>query len=263
MKLFLAALVVLSIALTLWTGMWGPRAPRLTPVQRGALLAQRQGCFACHGPGGTGGVGNAGHPDGDIPGFTKGTPMMYADSPADLREWIDDGITDKRRHSTSYLDKRRKGALHMPAFGKRLTPAQIDDLAAYVRAASGEFLPADSAMAAVLTRGIDLGKKLGCTSCHGPLAAGGPVNPGSLKGYVPGWNGADFPELVRDSTEFRQWVQRGVAPRLEGDALARRFLRGARIRMPAFGDRVSEQDLGDLWAMVRVMREAPATAWAR
>jgi mono/diheme cytochrome c family protein len=262
-RLFLAALLVFAIALTLWTGVWGPRAPHLTSVQRGALLAQRRGCFTCHGPGGTGGVGNAGHPDGDVPGFTKGTPMMYADSPDDLREWIDDGITDKKRHSESYKTKAAKGALHMPAFGKRLGKGEIDDLAAYVRATSGEFLPEDSTQDSVMTRGIDLGKRLGCASCHGPLAAGGPVNPGSLKGYVPGWNGADFPELVRDSTEFRAWVQEGVSPRFAKDALARLFLRGARTRMPAFHDRVSDQDLKDLWAFIRVMREAPETAWAR
>ncbi len=263
MRLVLGALVLLAVALTLWTGVWGPRAPHPTAVQRGALLAQRTGCFACHGPGGTGGVGNAGHPDGDVPGFTKGTPMMYADSPAALREWIDDGITDKKKQSRSYMDKRRKGVLHMPAFGKRLTDAQIDDLTAYVRATSGEFLPEDSALKDVLTQGIDLGKKLGCTSCHGPMGAGGPVNAGSLKGYVPGWTGADFPELVRDSSEFRAWVQDGEPRRFADNALAHWFLRGARTHMPPYHDRVSDQDLKDLWAFVRVMRESPATAWAR
>jgi mono/diheme cytochrome c family protein len=262
-RLFLAALILLTIALMLWTGMWGPRTRHLTPVQRGALLAQRTGCFTCHGPGGTGGVGNAGHPDGDIPGFTKGTPMMYADSPQGLREWIADGITDKKRHSESYKAKAAKGALHMPAYGKRLGKGEIDDLAAFVRATSGEFLPEDSTLNAVMTRGIELGKKLGCTACHGPLGAGGPVNPGSFKGYVPGWNGADLPLLVRDSTEFRAWVQDGVSSRFRTNAVARWFLRGARTHMPAFHDRVSDQDLKDLWALVRVMREAPETAWAR
>jgi len=262
-RLILGALLALAIALTLWTGVWGPRAPRLTPVQRGALLAQHSGCFACHGPGGTGGVGNAGHPDGDVPGFTKGTPMMYADSPAALREWIDDGITDKKRHSASYMEKRKKGVLHMPAFGKRMDRAQLDDLAAYVRATSGEFLPEDSTLKDVMTRGIDLGKSLGCTSCHGPLGAGGPVNPGSFKGYVPGWNGADFAELVKDSTEFRVWVQDGEPQRFATNGLAHWFLHGARTHMPSYHDRVSDQQLKDLWAFIRVMREDHETAWAR
>jgi mono/diheme cytochrome c family protein len=189
--------------------------------------------------------------------------MMYADSPADVRAWIKDGITPKKKASTSYMAKRKKGALHMPDFGDKLSVAQIDDVAAYVRAVSGEFLPADSVLDSTLTRGIDLGKSLGCTSCHGAMGAGGPVNAGSLKGYVPGWNGVDFPELVRDSTEFRTWVQEGTPARFKNNAIAWRFLHGARVRMPAYHDRVSDQDLKDLWAFIRVMRESPETAWAR
>jgi mono/diheme cytochrome c family protein len=255
--------LVALVALSLWGGLWGPRAPHPTAVQRGAAVAAANGCFSCHGPGGTGGVGNAGHPDGDVPGFTKGTPMMYADSPEDVHAWIKDGITAKKKASTSYMAKRKKGALHMPDFGDRLGAGQIDDVAAYVRATSGEFLPADSVLDSTLTRGIDLGKSLGCTSCHGAMGAGGPANPGSLKGYVPGWNGVDFPELVRDSTEFRLWVQEGTPARFKSSKLAMYFLRGGKTHMPAYHDRVSDSQLKDLWAFIRVMRESPETAWAR
>jgi len=110
--------------------------------------------------------------------------------------------------------------------------------------------PADSLAAAGLARA----EALGCVGCHGPGGRLARANPGSLKGYLPSWDGADFPELVRDSTEFRQWVERGVSRRLEADRLARFFLGRAVLKMPAYGRRLDAPDVAALWAYVRWLR---------
>ena len=43
---------------------------------------------------------------------------------------------------------------------------------------------------------------LACTGCHGPQGRGSPPNPGSLKGYIPSWDGADYPDLVEPSMDL-------------------------------------------------------------
>jgi mono/diheme cytochrome c family protein len=254
-----AAVVGLGIFLGVTSGLFGAFAPRLTAPERGYRLALREGCFNCHGPGGTGGVANAGRDDGDVPGFTGGTPMMYAKSPAEVRQWIAEGITDAQRNSASARAKRAAGALRMPAYGKRLGARDLDDLVAYVRAASQEYLPDDPVLAA----GLETGGRLGCFGCHGPMGLGCRRNPNSLRGYIPAWSGDDFAELCRDSVDFRAWVRDGAPARLRDNAVARFFMERPPVHMPAFGDRVNESDLNALWAYIRVVREDSTFAWAR
>ena len=92
--------------------------------------------------------------------------------------------------------------------------------------------------AAVLTedeqvkQGRSNASRLGCFGCHGPEGRGLIWNPGSLKGYIPGWDGDDFAELVRSDDEFRQWTRNGISDRANANPLARRFLHSQAIRMP-------------------------------
>lgn len=142
--------------------------------------------------------------------------MMYAKTPEEIHEWIHNGVTDKRAHSQTWRAERDRGALRMPAFKGRISERNMDDLVAYVMAMSGMPEPEDSLVA----YGLERVESLGCVGCHG---AGGRLarrNPGSFKGYVPSWDGDDFPELVRDSTEFRQWIERGVSRRFEVSTFA-------------------------------------------
>src|SRR5437879_2641913 len=121
---------------------------------------------------------------------------LYAKSLDEIHEWIRDGVTAKRAVSQTWRTQRGQGALKMPAFKRRLSEPQIRDLVAYVMVTSGSPEPGDSASA----RGLARAGALGCVGCHG---AGGRLarpNPGSLKGYVPSWDGGDFPDLVRDSS---------------------------------------------------------------
>jgi mono/diheme cytochrome c family protein len=232
--------------------LWITR-PHIPPAERGRRLAEREGCFACHGPGGIRGTANPGRTDAVVPTF-EGDLMMYADGPEQIREWIRDGVPQARAESRSWQEQRDRGALVMPAFGDRLSAREIDDLVAFVSAVHGMDTPDDS----LARRGLERAQALGCTGCHG---AGGRLarrNPGSLKGYVPSWDGADFPELVRDRAEFDEWVESGVCDRLDRNPLARFFFDRAVLAMPAYGDRLEPGDRDALWAYVGWLRSRPS-----
>jgi len=73
---------------------------------------------------------------------------------------------------------------------------------------------------------------------------------------VPSWDGGDLPELVRDSTEFRDWVEQGASRRFWRDPIARFFLRRAALKMPAYKNRLGPQGAPALWAYVNWLRSS-------
>jgi mono/diheme cytochrome c family protein len=241
----------ITIALMLAVGL-GATAwfrPHLTPAERGRRLAERMGCFACHGPGGIRGAANPGREDRTVPTF-EGDVMMFAKTPEQIHEWIHNGVTSKRAASRTWRADRDRGTLRMPAFKGRMGERDMDDLVAYVMAMSGTPEPDDSLAAA----GLERSDSLGCVACHGPGGRLAPRNPGSLKGYVPSWEGDEFPELVRDSTEFSEWVNHGVSDRFRHNGLARFFLERAVLKMPAYERHLAPGDVEALWAYVRWLR---------
>ena len=227
--------------------------PHLPAAERGRRLAERTGCFACHGPEGTQGTANPGNKDLTVPTFA-GDLMMFADSADEIREWITDGVSAKHARSQTLREQRERGTLKMPAFKHRLSSSQIEDLVAFVSAVSESPEPDDSLVA----RGRTRAEALGCFGCHGPGGRLARPNSGSLKGYVPSWDQADFPELVANRREFGEWVEHGVSQRFEHDRLAQFFLRRAVIRMPAFRRDLEPGDVDAMWAYVQWRRsEAP------
>ena len=64
------------------------------------------------------------------------------------------------------------------------------------------------------------------------LGAGGVPNPGSFKGYVPGFWGADFDELVRDDAELREWIETGRVRRIAEHPVGGRKRRGDCLSPP-------------------------------
>jgi mono/diheme cytochrome c family protein len=237
--------VAIAILSGVVVGLEGLR-PRLPSAERGRRLAEQLGCFGCHGPGGK---------DRTVPTF-GGDLMMYAKSPGEVAEWIRDGVTTARRGSRTWRAERDRGALRMPAYGSRLERAQIDDLVAFVLASAGDETPGDSLAAA----GLERADALGCFGCHGPGGRFARPNPGSLKGYIPSWDGEDFPELVRNREEFDAWVDRGIPPRFEHNPFARHFLRRATVIMPGFRDHLDTGDRDALWAYVTWLRRGTAPA---
>lgn len=247
----LARLVFVAVvfAFISWGLVTRPDVPR---AERGRRLAEAHGCFACHGPGGIRGVTNDGRADRTVPGF-EGDVMMYAKSDADIAEWIRDGVTQRRAASESWRAQRERGVLRMPAYGRRLSNAEVRDLVAFVNASAGNPEPGDSL--AVL--GLERAGALGCTGCHGPGGRLAPRNPGSLKGYVPSWDGRDFADLVRDRAEFGQWLEQGVSDRFRANPLARGLLDRAALRMPAYRGHLRPGDADALWAYVVWLRRTP------
>jgi len=63
-----------------------------------------------------------------------------------------------------------------------------------------------------LIAGEILARKYHCFQCHGYLGQGGFKNARSLKGYVPGYFGADFKTLTRNANResVRAWITHGV-----------------------------------------------------
>src|SRR5205085_6796287 len=126
--------------------------------------------------------------------------------------------------------------------GRRITSRQLDDLVAFVEAASAFEAPDDS----LAQLGIDRAEALGCTGCHGAGGRYARPNPGSLKGYVPSWDGIDWPELVHGRPEFDEWVQKGISRRFDEQPAAKFFLRRAALHMPAYERHLEPGDLDAL-----------------
>src|SRR5262245_43030497 len=245
--------VVVCLAVAAGLALAFVRRPDLPPAERGRRVAERTGCFGCHGPGGLRGASNPGRTDKTVPNFADDV-MMYAKTPEEIHEWIHNGVTRKKAASLTWRADRDRGALTMPAFKNRMNERDMDDVVAYVMASSGMPEPQDSLAA----RGLKRAGDLGCVGCHGPGGRLARPNPGSWKGYIPSWDGADFPEVVRDSAEFRQWVEKGVSRRFDSDRLAHYFLRRAALKMPAYERHLEPGDVAALWAYVAWLR-SPST----
>ena len=229
---------------------WGVRAywrwRESNPVSRGARLAARMGCLACHGPAGSGGLPDPGLGE-EVPAWDGGVAMMYVEGADEVRQFIRDGTSVKRAHSESAQERRTRAAIRMPAYRDRLSAAEVEDLTAYVLAVAR----LDPIKDPVAARGRDLVAKYRCVSCHGVEGSGGVENPGSFKGYVPGWRGADFRELVWNDAELKDWILTGSIHRLEGNPLARFFLRRQRLKMPAYAKSLAADETEAIAAYVR------------
>jgi mono/diheme cytochrome c family protein len=167
-----------------------------------------------------------------------------------LREWILDGMPRRVRQDAELREALEATAIRMPAWRGRLSEAQVDDLIAYLRALASADLPDDPAIWA----GHAVAERLGCFRCHGPGGRGASRNPGSLKGYIPPWDGRDFADLVEDEAELREWILDGRPQRLQANPLARFFLDGQAIRMPGFRGQIKEEELRGLEAYIGWLR---------
>jgi mono/diheme cytochrome c family protein len=252
-RLKLACVLLLAIVLveTGWILYPRTRAVLLpqkeSPEARGRRLAQDLGCFTCHGPAGRSGVPNPGSLLEAVPSFHEGTPMMFVGGDQDLREYILDGAPAAKLARPSYRKEMEGQAIRMPAFRNWLDKRDTDALVAFVRAASDLAVVPDGPA----HDGAEVARRVGCFACHGEMGSGGLPNPGSLKGYIPGFIGPDFDELVRDDEELRVWIAEGEIPRLRNNPAAALFLDKQRIQMPAYGRFLKADEIDQLVAYVR------------
>jgi mono/diheme cytochrome c family protein len=237
------------------------RKPRLTPELRGFELARNLGCFACHGPGGTGGVPNPGSEEQEVPAWDGGNAMMYVENEREIEEWILFGhperLKDAHQHAPSDDPAHEKGErlpFSMPAFESVISEDELADLVAYYKAvAVFEPMPPD------VREGYRLASKLGCFGCHGPGGRVGTKNPGSFKGYIPPWRGDDYEELVTNDEELRQWILEGKIDRFESNPAARHFTERQVIRMPAYRSELDDSGLESLIAYIHWLQVEPVS----
>jgi mono/diheme cytochrome c family protein len=257
----IAALLILSavegLALLVWWFRDPARARAASTVMRGQQIAARLGCYGCHGPDGLQGVPNRGAPMGEVPPWVGGTYMMFNQSPDEIREWILDGAPERLREDPDYQERRRRQQIWMPAYRGHLREGEIDDLVAYVQAVSAAYKPPEGSPAAA---GRDLVVENGCFGCHGPEGRSLLENPGSFKGHVPAWDSEDYLELVRSPEEFREWVAEGEIRRFRENPAAAYFLDGQAIKMPAYRDILTPEEIEEVRAYVEWIRARPRPA---
>ncbi len=294
----LAVIAVVVAALpwmlpAMWHAAIAP--PEISAPARGRILAERFGCFSCHGPGGTGGVPDPGSPD-PVPAFTRGVPWEYAESVEELRNWIlwgdPDGKVTARVESAADILLAAAvpifahgGTRHSPTpaaspagghphdHGGRGTETPVPDeheglmkmpaFRSHVTDAQADDLvayivalsPKDAPPDEDVRRGFDIAARNGCFACHGPRGSGGIANAGSFKGYIPGFFGEDLRELANDRAEVEAWIRDGNVARLARNPAAKVFLDRQPIKMPAYAGHLTDTEISDLVAMVEWIHE--------
>jgi mono/diheme cytochrome c family protein len=232
-----AALFAAALAVAAAVFWW--RTHNIGAVERGWRTAARNGCLSCHGPAGQ---PEDPHPEGTggAPSFRHGDVTEYARDRDEIREWILDGKPRRLREENGDAPSP---LLSMPAFRGILSERETDDLVAWVVAVSDfERIPEPA------RAGRDLASSLGCFGCHGPGGRRDTPNPGSLKGYIPSWSGADYPELVRDPE--------GRPRRLRENPAAAFFLGHQLVQMPAFGSGITDDEIRQIGTYITWLRHS-------
>ncbi len=91
-----------------------------------------------------------------------------------------------------------------------------------------------------LIAGEKLARTYHCFQCHGHLGQGGFQNAKSLKGYVPGYFGADFETLTDNANpdSVRDWITHGMDPTILEEPLLGRiaayFFARQAVDMPSY-----------------------------
>jgi len=142
-----------------------------------------------------------------------------------------------------------------------ISPRQETDLAAWVAVVQLEADRAgDPGAAAGPLRSAERLARRDCFGCHGELGQGGVSNPGSLKGYVPGFFGRDHDRLTRggDPAVVREWIRDGVPgffrTGLPGCRPALWYTERQQVRMPAYATTLSPREIEALVRYVALLR---------
>jgi mono/diheme cytochrome c family protein len=206
-------LVIVAVAVTAWLGGRASSSGHTTTVVRstsgGSALAASNvsatvaagahdfnqfACAQCHGIGGVGGV------SADVPALNK---LGTAFTVGQLRQIIEHGLGESANPTKPY----------MPVWHGIVSPRQVSELAAYIRAglpavpgATPVQVPTDQGPA---VEGSALYVRDGCINCHGPNGLGGVPNPQSPDKTIPPLSGSDFRNQFNTPAKIANVIRSG------------------------------------------------------
>ncbi len=242
--LTIVALIVLLVVLGGMIFQNEVRKPEKTAFARGYEVALKNGCFHCHGGSGLEGIPNPNSKPKDVPSWQGGTAMMYIFGPDDIEHWVLDGGIAEQKPDTAAL-------LQMPAYRDILSKEEYSNLKVYLIAVM-ELIEIKDTLA---EHGYNIAQNNGCFGCHGPYGLGGGINPGAFKRYIPGWEGADYSDLVQSDEELREWIENGHIERIDNNAVARYFTKDQVINMPGYKNLLSQNEIEAVEHYIRWLRE--------
>ncbi len=243
-KRYLLLLIAATGIIAIAAGVRSIFGAEVSTYSQGASVYADFGCGACHeslvlGP---------------IQRRRKPAPHLFEDwiDASDLSEEIRFGSYESDDYAVAQRSIPRK--IKMPAYNDLISDSNLRALLVFLQV--NQLMNMRSASA-----GQNLARKYGCFDCHGPLGLGGVVNPRSLRGYIPGWFGADFDELTNGGNReiVAEWISDGTSSSITGKSLgrgmvARHFGESQAIKMPAFNRRIPREDLNLLVDYVLSLR---------
>jgi len=243
-KRYLLLLIAATGIIAIAAGVRSIFGTEVSTYSQGASVYADFGCGACHeslvlGP---------------IQRRRKPAPHLFEDwiDASDLSEEIRFGSYESDDYAVAQRSIPRK--IKMPAYNDLISDSNLRALLVFLQV--NQLMNMRSASA-----GQNLARKYGCFDCHGPLGLGGVVNPRSLRGYIPGWFGADFDELTNGGNReiVAEWISDGTSSSITGKSLgrgmvARHFGESQAIKMPAFNRRIPREDLNLLVDYVLSLR---------
>ena len=109
------------------------------PARVGFEIADRMGCFGCHGPLGMGGVGNPGSLKGYIPSFMGDDYGELVRDRGELREWIREGSLGRVNEHWMGGRYAKRQRIQMPAYKEIVKDEELEPLMDFVEwVASGQ-----------------------------------------------------------------------------------------------------------------------------
>jgi mono/diheme cytochrome c family protein len=221
-----------------------------TPFLRGKRVAEKFGCFGCHGPMGMQGIINPGYQLERVPSWSGGTAMMFIHDESEIRQWILNGMPFWATNDVAFQERRSKALIKMPTYKNVISEEELADLIAFYKGIAWYETPESDDAAA----GREIAFNHGCFGCHGPEGRGLNDNPLAFKGYIPSWDGSDYNELVQNDDEFTQWVKNGIADRFQKNPAAAHFSMEQIVQMPAFKHVLSNDEIFKIRAYVKWLR---------
>ena len=99
-----------------------------------------------------------------------------------------------------------------------------------------------------LLRGRQLSVEQGCVACHDPYRGTEIPNPGSRWGTVPRFEAGNAMMYAESVDEIEQFIRHGMPESWRFDFEVSARMAEQRIRMPAYEERLSEEEIDDLTA---------------